>query len=188
MRLRNYLPITCAFSLIIATSGFSQSKLKAGLGFNFISNNLDNEYLDSYFAQSLHLSYAFYRSERFSVAVESSSSLKSAEGDYGRKTGFITALPVTGQYEFRKVALHAGAGPAYLYQRTNYFQEKYQASGSSLHIVTGIAWKGQPILADVLYPEFTVRLNYFKSFRGAAYDAGMISFIVILRGAAGSDR
>jgi hypothetical protein len=182
MSLRNYLLITVAFSVMITSSTFSQGKFKAGVGFNFISNNLDNEYLDSYFAQSLHLSYAFYQEERFSMSVESSSSLKSTEGDYGRKTGFITSLPVTAQYAFRKIALHAGAGPAYLYQRTNYFQQKYQMSGSSLHLLTGIAWKGEPILADLLYPEFTVRLNYFKSFRGNEYDAGMISFIIFLRG------
>jgi hypothetical protein len=170
-------------TVFISTAGYSQGKFKAGLGFNYISNNYHFEFLDSYFAKSLHLSYAAFQQERFSLSLESASLLKAKEEDYARTTSFITSLPVNAQYEFRKIALHAGAGPAYLFQRVNYYQQKVQTSGASLHMLVGIAWKGEPIFADAVYPEFTIRINYLKSFKGYPYDAGMISFIIFLRGA-----
>ena len=173
----SFLFLTVFFS----AATYSQGKFKGGLGFNYVSNNYHLEFLESYFAKSLHLSYAVFQKDRFSLSMETASLLKAKQEDYARTTSFITSLPVNAQYEFRKIALHAGAGPAYLNQRVSYSQRTVRMSGASVHLLIGVAWKGEPIFADVVYPEFTVRINYFKSFKGYPYDAGMISLVIFLR-------
>jgi hypothetical protein len=182
MSCRKHFILFLFLTVFISTATYAQGKFKAGLGFNYVSNNYHFEFLDSYFAKSLHLSYAVFQKERFSLSLETANLLKAKEEDYARTTSFITSLPVNAQYEFRKIALHAGAGPAYLYQRVRYAQRTVQISGASLHLLIGIAWKGEPIFADAVYPEFTIRINYLKDFKGYPYDAGMVSFIIFFRG------
>ena len=82
----------------------------------------------------------------------------------------------------RKMGYHLGAGPAYHAQHTKVYGDSHSISGAYVHYTGGIGIKGKPILSGLLYPEYTLRISYFSSFKSRELDAGMLSFIIFLRG------
>jgi hypothetical protein len=170
------------FIAILQTQSLSQGKWKAGIGLNYISNNLDEEYLDSYLAPSFNLGYTFLRKSKFSMGVELDNALKLKQDEISSRVGFTTSLPLMVNLDSKKLNYHLGAGPAYHIQHSKVYGTSYSISGAYVNYTGGIGIKGKPILSGLLYPEYTLRISYFSSFKSRELDAGMLSFIIFLRG------
>ena len=182
MKERNKGILIISFFLLINLISTAQTKVKAGGGINYISNNFPEEQLNDYLAFSFHLSYTLFQHQDFSVAVESATSLKRKE-DYDKTSvGVITSLPVTLQYQLKNTLLYAGTGPAYLKQKETTYQYNEKVSGAYLNMMAGVGFSSKPFLLGVIYPEYNIRLSFLKSFRDDRENVGMISLILFLRG------
>lgn len=169
------------FFYLLAQNASAQGRFKGGLGYNFISNNFDDQNLSDYFAPSLHLSYALVRSPQFSFGVESGTALRARQTAERERIIFLSALPVVAQFDWRKIGLHAGAGPAYLVQKDKTSQHSSSYSGFSLQSLAGVSFKAKPIIENLLYPEFQVRLSFLKNLKDKDQGAGALSVIAFLR-------
>lgn len=169
------------FFCLLTYNASAQGRFKGGLGYNFISNSFDDQNLGDYFAPSLHLSYALVRSTQFSFGVESGTALKARQTAERERIIFLSALPLIAQYDWRKVGLHAGTGPAYLVQKDITSQHNSSYSGFFLQSLAGISFKAKPIIGDLLYPEFQVRLSYLKNMKDKDQGMGALSVIAFLR-------
>jgi hypothetical protein len=169
--------------LVFTVSKLSaQTKVKAGVGINYISNNFPEEHLNDYLAFSFNLSYTLFRHQNFSVAVESATSLRKKEENDQTSVGVTSLLPVTLQYQLKKTLIYAGSGPAYLKQKESSYQYNQKVSGAYLNFTAGVGLSSKPFLLDVIYPEYNIRFSFLKSFSGNQENAGMISLILYLRG------
>lgn len=169
-------------SLFIISNLSAQTKVKAGAGINYISNNFPEEHLNDYLAFSFNLSYTLFRHQDFSVAVESATSLRKKEEYDQKSVGVTTSLPVTLQYQLKKALIYAGGGPAYLKQKEESYQYNQKVSGAYLNFTAGVGLASKPFLLGVIYPEYNIRFSFLKSFKENQENAGMISLILFLRG------
>lgn len=181
--LKYILPICFLLNLIFLNSSVNaQSKFKAGLGLNFVSTYKDIPDMSDYVSTSVNFSYTFCRLNKFSLAFESSTSFKNKQKRDTTKMGFITTLPLMAQYDFKKLLIYIGSGPAYLNIFRKDLHNKTSIEGLYYNFSAGAGFKLKPILLDVLYPELNVRLSYLKSPNNSNNDAGLLSIILFLRG------
>ena len=177
------LAIILTVALAASSTGFAQARFKAGLGINYVSNMYEQPHLYDYFAPSFNANYTFVKASKFGLAIETATSLRlSGQADQvDYKTGFTSSLPVIASIDLPKLSLYAGTGPAYVKQTTRDKNFEERASGYYLNNLAGVEFKGKG-LGDAVYTEYNIRLSYLSSLNKPAYDGGMISFIVFLRG------
>ena len=180
---KHFLTIFILLGFIFFNSSVNaQSKFKAGLGLNWVSTYKDIPDMSDYITTSVNLSYTFCRLNKFSIALENTTSFKNKQIRDTTKMGFITALPAMLQYDFKKLLIYGGAGPAYLNIFRKDLHSKSSIEGLYYNFSVGTGFKLKPVFLDVLYPEVNVRLSYLKCPNNSNNDAGNLSFIVFLRG------
>lgn len=167
----------------ISTNLHAQGRFKAGLGINYVSNTYEQPHLYDYFAPSFNAHYTIVKASKFGLGIETATSLRlsgqSDEADY--KTGFTSSLPVIASLNLPKISIYAGSGPAYVRQTIREYNVDERASGYYLNNLVGVGFKGKG-LGDALSSEYNIRLSYLSRLSKPAFDGGMISFIVFLRG------
>lgn len=182
MTIRRQITITTILVILLNISSFSQGKFKAGLGYNIITNDFEQQRLEAYTAPSLHFSYTFLRKSKFSMALETATSFKSDEEDvYNSKFGFTSSLPLMFQLDLRKINVYVGTGPAYFKQRVKAREYNELVSEYYINSMIGVGIPLKQILGDFIYLELNPRITYLKSFKGERLDAGMLSLAVFLR-------
>jgi hypothetical protein len=180
--LKRKLAILLLISIVLVKNISAQGKFKAGAGVSYISNTFEAPHLYDYFAPSVNLSYSLIQKQRFGLAVESATTIRSTTNEDGRQQGFTSSLPLVASINFNKKSLFVGSGPAYVKQTTatNRYYEK--GSGYFLNTMAGASFSGKPIIANFLYPEYNIRISYLRSLQKPAFDGATISLIIFLRG------
>jgi hypothetical protein len=178
-------PVLFSFVLIAFChlSSYAQGKWKLGVGMSYVTNDHEVDYVDTYLAPNFSVGYAFLRKSPLSVEVELFNSVKARqESDFDSQFGWVSSLPVLVNLDTRRFNFHAGAGPAFLMHQSRWYNDTKTVTGGFVNYSAGIAFKGNPLLADVIYPAYTVRFSYFRSFKNRAMDAGSLSFILFFKG------
>lgn len=182
MNLKKFTLLIFVTFLLAGTPSWAQTKLKAGAGINYVSNNFPEDQLNDYLAFSFNLSYTLLRRQNFSVAVESATSYKRKLENDKTSLGLVTSVPLTLQYQLKRSLIYAGAGPAFLKQKEVSYQYHQSVSGPYLNVTAGVGFSSKNYILGVIYPEYNIRLSFLNSFRDNRENAGMISLILFLRG------
>lgn len=182
MNLKKFTLFFLVSFLLAGNPSWAQTKLKAGAGINYVSNDFPEDQLNDYLAFSFNLSYTILRRQNFSVAVESATTYKRKEENDKTSLGVVSSVPLTLQYQLNRSLIYAGAGPAFLRQKETSYQYNQSVSGPYLNVTAGVGLSAKTNILDVIYPEYNIRLSFLNSFRDNRENAGMISLILFLRG------
>lgn len=172
------------FTFLIIYNVSAQSRFKAGLGFNYISNTYDKPHLYDYFALSGNLSYSLIQSKRFELAIENATSLRlsGTPSDQVYKSGFTMSFPLLARLKLNNINFYTGTGPAYVRQTSRDISFNERESGYFLNTIIGTGFRRKQLLPGSIIPEYNIRLSYLKSISPSVPDGGIISFIVFLTG------
>src|SRR5689334_18730607 len=101
MNLMRISVVTCLL-LVTSLMASAQGKFSIGIGGNLISNP-DLPGLYSYIAPSLNLGYNLYQSNKMSIGIENTTSVRQVINNNSSELGFVTAFPVKVRYDLSKV-------------------------------------------------------------------------------------
>ncbi len=165
-------------SILLNCSYAQNGRLKAGIGFNYITNQFEAPHLYDYGAGSLHVSYAFARTKNLKLSLEANGSLRNKQNTEEKKFGFTAQLPLIAQYDLSSWNIAAGAGPAYLKQTYKAFTEE-RVSEYYAGFIIGAGFTGKR--SSFFRPEYNLRLTWLKHMQNEKLDAGVLSFIIFLK-------
>lgn len=174
--------MVCVLLLLLIGSATEaqDARLRIGVGANFITNNYEEQFLNSFGSYSLNTSYTVLQQKRYLVVWEQNILLHNNESDQWHKRAFIFSAPLSFRFQpGYKMGYYLGFGPTYLRQRYDDYSITQKVKGWNATAQAGVAFKSKPI-AEALFAEYHLKAGVHHTLNNSGNMAPFITLAVQL--------